>query len=133
MVGKLCALEEGGGWGEKDQRSEERKRVLLPQSRSYKTGNRVNKNLSKNINFQTNLFFLILRRNGGRKREGRGSGDGGMGGGGKGSSGEGERGEEMEEGEKDEEQSEYALNIQPHPHPLMGYLIRHYQWDMSLF
>ena len=113
-------MEEGGGWGEKDQRSEERKRVLLSQSRSYKTGNRVNKNLSKNINFQTNLFFLILRRNGGRKREGRGSG-------------EGERGEEMEEREKDEEQSEYALNIQPHPHPLMGYLIRHYQWDMSLF
>lgn len=79
-----CALEEGGGWGEKDQRSEERKRVLLSQSRSYKTGNRVNKNLSKNINFQTNLFFLILRRNGGRER--------GMGGGGKGGSGEGGKG-----------------------------------------
>ena len=88
-------MEEGGGWGEKDQRSEERKRVLLSQSRSYKTGNRVNKNLSKNINFQTNLFFLILRRNGGRKREGRGSGDGGMGewgGWGKRRGGEGDRG-----------------------------------------
>ena len=47
--------------------------------------------------------------------------------------GRGKGGEEMEEGEKDEEQSEYALNTQPHPHPLMGYLIRHYQWDMSLF
>lgn len=127
-----CALEEGGGWGEKDQRSEERKRVLLSQSRSYKTGNRVNKNLSKNINFQTNLFFLILRRNGGReRREGVGMGEWGEEG--REAVGKGERGEEMEEREKDEEQSEYALNIQPHPHPLMGYLIRHYQWDMSLF
>lgn len=47
--------------------------------------------------------------------------------------GKGESGEEIEEGEKDEEQSEYVLNTQPHPHPLMGYLIRYYQWDMSLF
>lgn len=70
-----CALGEGGGHNEEGGKTEEGGREeedrTVTEQALISTGNWDNGNLSKNINFQANLFFLILRRNGGQREKGR--------------------------------------------------------------
>ena len=64
-------LGKGGKRGKTEEGGREEEDRTVTEQALISTGNGDNGNLSKNINFQANLFFLILRRNGGQREKGR--------------------------------------------------------------
>ena len=66
VIGGRRGHEEKEEEGGEEEGGEEEDRTV---TELISTGNGDNGNLSKNINFQANLFFLVLRRNGGTKGE----------------------------------------------------------------